>query len=166
MAMLMAIVTPLCLFGQHENHQAVTEEEAKAAMTDQEWLSVEKKGNPVKRVRKLLEIADGQLAQTRTLTAQEKFVEATTTIQNYTTIISYALHFIEGLPENQHKQQRSAYKEFDVRVRKQIPTLKELKHEFPVGNQVVDDALFTAERLRIIALNRFSGAEIIKVPEP
>jgi hypothetical protein len=164
-ALLIPIASPLRLFGQQDHQQTIPEEDAKATMSAQEWASVNKESNPVKRTRRWLAIAANRLEEAQTLTAQDQFAEATTLVKKYTTIISYALQFIDRLSNGQRKAQRSAYKEFDVRVRDQIKALNELKRDLPVGNQAIDEALFTAQRLRIIALNRFSGAEIIKVPE-
>ncbi|MBI3950023.1 MAG: hypothetical protein HY314_06170 [Acidobacteria bacterium] len=161
----MTIITPLCLFGQDKNQPSAAEEAVKASLTDQEWALVDKEGNPVKRVRKLLDIAAYRLGQAQMFTAREQYSEASSLLESYTTIISYTMDLIDRLPENERKRQRSAYKEFDVQVRKQLQTLQELKRNLPVDNQAIENALFTAQRLRIIALNRFSGAEIIKVPE-
>jgi hypothetical protein len=163
-AMLVAVVAPLGLGAQQD--PGVLEQAARAVMTAQEWLQVDKEGKPSKRVRKLLEIAADRLRQAQALTAQEQLAEATTLVENYTTLISYGISFIDSLPENQRKRQRNAYKEFDVRLRQQIPALMELRRSFPTDSQALENALFTAQRLRIIALNGFSGAEIIKVPEP
>lgn len=159
------VVPSLCLGGHQEDQPQVTEDEAKAVMTDPEWFSVNKERNPSKRVRKLLEVAAARLHQAQALTTQGHYAEVISLLEHYTTLISYAIAFIDGLPENQRKRQRGAYKEFDVRVRQQIPTLTELRRNFPTENPVIENALFTAQRLRIIALNGFSGAEIIKVPE-
>ncbi len=151
--------------GQQRPHPSATTEQVRALLTAEEWRLVEKHRGPVKRVRKLLRIAETRLQQAQLLIAQQEVAQATTKVAQYTIIISYSLTFIEGLPSKHRKKRRNAYKEFDVRVREQLYLLQQLKREFPVNNETIDEALFTAERLRIIALNRFSGAEIIKVPE-
>ena len=134
-------------------------------LTADEWKAVDRHGNQVKRVRELLKVAASRLERTHQLTAQEAFADATKLMEDYTTIISYTFAFIEDIPEKDRKRRRSAYKEFDLSVRKQIQALEGLRHSWPVGNTAAEDALLTAERLRIMALNRFSGMEIIRVPE-
>jgi hypothetical protein len=164
--LLMVSTTTLSLSAQDENRRGVTEAAVRAAVTDQEWFLVQKEGNPVKRVRRLLEIAMDRLRRAQPLASQEQYAEADMLVESYTTIISHAMAFIDDLPDSEHKRQRNAYKEFDLGMRKQIKTLQELTRSFPINHQAIEAAVFTAQRLRIIALNRFSGVEIIKVPEP
>jgi tetratricopeptide (TPR) repeat protein len=143
---------------------AVSQEDIQSRLTAEEWRKVNEQGNQVKRVRELLKVATNRLGRTRQLAAQGSFTEATRLMQDYTEIISHTLTFIDTIPKKDRKRRQSAYKEFDLRVREQIRTLRELRHEFPVGNTVVEEALQTAERLRIMALNQFSGMEMIRVP--
>ncbi len=163
---LFSVMLPLtCLSSQEESSSSAFEEKNQPALTDEEWREVNDEGNPVKRVRKLLEVAADRLSLIRTIITQEQFAEATILVETYTPIITYTMTFIDEMPEKERKKQRNAYKEFDLRIRKQIQTLEELRRTFPANNQAIEDSLVTVRRLRIIALNRFSGDKIFKVPE-
>lgn len=166
LALVLMVVIPGLGRGGQEGQSRITEDEAKAVMTDQEWLLVNREKKPTKRVRKWLDVAADRLSRAQALIAQERYADAIPLIEHYTPLISSAIAFIDGLPKEQRKQQRSAYKEFDVRVRRHIPLLMELRRDFPTEHPTLERALLTAQRLRILALNGFSGAEIIKVPEP
>lgn len=159
------VATSVCLSGQDKIQEGRAGETAEPNLTDQERATIQKETNPAKRARKLLDIAKGRLAQAQTLMPQEQYAEAGRLVQDYTAILSYTMALIDSLPRNDRKRQRSAYKDFDLRVRKQIPTLEELKRSALVDMPAIETALSTAQRLRIVALNGFSGAEIMKVPE-
>jgi tetratricopeptide (TPR) repeat protein len=143
----------------------VSQEDIQTLLTADEWKVVNRHGNQVKRVRELLKVAANRLERARQLTTREAFTEATKLVEDYTAIISYTLTFIDNIPDKDRKRRRSAYKEFDLAVRKQIQSLEDLRHSWPVGNTVAEEAVTTAQRLRIMALNGFSGAEIFRVPE-
>jgi hypothetical protein len=143
----------------------VTEDDVKKRLTAVEWQSVSRHDNQAKRVRELMKAAGLRLLNARQQTAREAFAEATTLVEDYIAIISYAFTSIDGIPAKDRKRRQNACKEFDLAVRRQLQVLRDLRHEFPVGNTRAEDAFQLAERLRIMALNRFSGAPIIGVPE-
>lgn len=135
-----------------------------AALTAEEWSEVRQEDNPTKRTRKLLSMAARRLAQAQAFIQREHYSDVLTLLEQYKHILVYALDSIDSLPEPERKRQRNAYKEIDLSLRKQIPILQEIKRNFPREHPVVEDSLLAAQRLRMTALNRFSGSDIFKIP--
>ena len=151
------------LYGQEPKPSGLTQHFT-MALTDQEWSEIRQEDNPTKRVRKLLNIAANRLTQAYSLAQQEQYADIPTLLGQYKNILTYAMDSVDSLPEPERKRQRNAYKEFDLNLRKHIPMLNEVKRGFPNEHPTIEDSLLTAQRLRMTALNRFSGAEIFKIP--
>jgi hypothetical protein len=151
------------LYGQEPKPPGATRH-LTMTLTDQEWSDIRQEDNPTKRVRKLLNIAANRLTQAYSLAQQEQFADIPSLLGQYKSIVTYAMDSVDSLPEPERRRQRNAYKEFDLNLRKHIPMLNEVKRNFPNEHPTVEDSLLTAQRLRMTALNRFSGAEIFKIP--
>lgn len=135
-----------------------------AMLTAEEWAEVREEDNPTKRTRKLMGMAARRLAQTQALIQQEHYGDTLPLLEQYKQILTYTMDSIDSLPDAERKRQRNAYKEIDLALRKHIPILQEIKRNFPHEHAMIEDSLLTAQRLRLIALNRFSGTEIFKIP--
>ncbi len=135
------------------------------ALTPQEWKSVEHEDDTVKRVRKLLDFSSSRLSDARDKLKQVAFSEAAQALVQYEAIITGAFYSIDPLTAKNDRKRRSSYKEFDVRTRPQLHTLELLARDFAGQNSpAAENALTNTRRLRAMALNRFSGSKIIKVP--
>lgn len=141
-------------------------ERARELLAPEEWRSVEKEDHAVKRVKKLVEVASMRLNEARARVNAGMFDPAARALSQYQVIVSAAFSTIDPLTEGDRKRRRSGYKEFDVRTRPHLPILERMAREFTAQNLPDGEAvLVSVRRLRALALNRFSGSEIMAVPE-
>lgn len=133
-------------------------------LTAEEWAEVREEDNPTKRTRKLMGIAARRLAQGQAFIQREHYDDVLKLLEQYKQILTYTMDSVDSLPDPERKRHRNAYKEIDLALRKHIPILQEIKRNFPHEHSMIEDSLLTAQRLRLIALNRFSGTEIFKIP--
>ena len=139
---------------------------AREVLTPDEWRSVEKEDDAVKRVRRFVEFASLRLDEARSQVSAGALDAAARALAQYQAIVAGAFYCIDPVTEGNKKKRRSSYKEFDIKTRPQLPVLERLAREFTGQNSSAAEAALThARRLRAMALNRFSGSKIIKVPD-
>jgi len=148
--------TPGCLqqpFGEETR-------DIQALLTPEEQAQVKRQTNPSKQMKLFLKIAAQRLERMRQLTRSERYNEALQTASAYKALLSHALLIIGTMPGSSGRR-KSAYKDFETDVRKQIRTLEAISRDVPPGrSREIEDVLRTVIALRYEALNAFAGEKI------
>jgi len=136
-----------------------------ALLTAEEQTQLARERNPAKQVRLLLRIAEKRLQDAKRLTDQERFDSALSALLVYQTLLEHAFARIETVPPGGRR--KSAYKDFDLHLRRQLKDLEPVTRAFPIGLAAeAERVLKTATRLRFEALNAFAGERILTHPRP
>ncbi|GEM_PF-1018098 len=136
-----------------------------ALLSAEEQAQLARERNPAKQVRLLLRIAEKRLQEAKRLTNQESFDPALSVLLAYQALLEHAFARIETVPPGGRR--KSAYKDFDLHVRRQLKDLEPMTRAFPLGLTAEAERVFkTATRLRFEALNAFAGERILTHPRP
>lgn len=132
-------------------------------LTSEEQAQLAREKNPAKQVRLLLQIAEKRLQEAERLAAQERFNPALSVLLVYQAVLEHAFSRIETVPPGGRR--KSAYRDFDLHIRRQLKDLVPLTRAFPIGLAAdAERVLKTVTRLRFEALNAFAGGRILTHP--
>lgn len=145
--------------------QAVPDEQTfQALLAPTERTELSRQSNIGKRMKLLLKFAAQRLDRIHQLALREEYGVISRISNEYKALITYAYSLIETISPKPNRR-KSAYRDFDLEVRKQIRTLEQIERLIPLSQSGdVSDAIRTATRLRHNALNAFAGDRIFKSP--
>ncbi|HXF05580.1 MAG TPA: hypothetical protein VNM72_09200 [Blastocatellia bacterium] len=143
---------------------APDEQTVQALLAPSERAELSRQSNIGKRMKLLLKFAAQRLDLIRQHALREEYGEISRISHEYKVLVTYAYSLIETISPKPSRR-KSAYRDFDLEVRKQIRTLEQIERLIPLSQSGdVSDAIRTATRLRHNALNAFAGDRIFKSP--
>lgn len=135
-----------------------------ALLTPTEHMEFSRQSNIGKRMKLLLKFATQRLERIRQLALREEYGEIARLGNEYKALITHAYSLIETISPKPSRR-KSAYRDFDLELRKQIRALEQIERLIPLSQSGdITDAMRTATRLRHSALNAFAGDRIFKSP--
>ena len=136
----------------------------RALLTPTEHMEFRRQSNIAKRMKLLLKFAAKRLERIHHLALREEYDEVAQLSNEYKALITSAYSLIETISPNPSRR-KSAYRDFDLELRKQIRALEQIERLIPLSQSGdITDAMRTATRLRHNALNAFAGDRIFKSP--
>ncbi len=136
----------------------------RALLTPSEQTEYGRQSNIAKRMKLLLRFAARRLDATYEFALKEHYDPIARLTGEYQRLISSAFSLIEAISPKPSRR-KSAYRDFDLELRKHIRTLERIERIIPLDQSAdINAALKTATRLRHNALNAFAGDHIFKPP--